>query len=125
MDPLVLRVMTGRRIRFLAKSTLWGNPFGRLAMDAFECLKVYRHQDLAGDAAGTATAAGSLSAARDRNEEAFAHCRAELASGAELALYPEGTSHSEPRLKPLKSGAARLALSAAAEARARGGTAPV
>jgi glycerol-3-phosphate O-acyltransferase / dihydroxyacetone phosphate acyltransferase len=124
MDPLLLRAVTGRRIRFLAKSTFWGNPFGRLAMDAFQCLKVYRHQDLA-EGAGAAPLAGPASAARDRNEESFARCRAELAAGAELALYPEGTSHSEPRLKPLKSGAARIALSAAAEARARGGNVPL
>ncbi len=117
LDPLVLRVVTGRRIRFLAKNTLWGNPFGRLAMDAFECLKVYRPQDLPSEGASGAT--------RDRNEETFARCRAELAKGAELALYPEGTSHSEPRLKPLKSGAARITLSAVAEAAARGGTIPV
>src|SRR5690349_23973638 len=104
MDPLVLRVVTGRRIRFLAKSTFWGNPFGRLAMDAFECLKIYRPQDLAAEAGGSGAGGGAAAAARDRNEEAFARCRAELAAGAELALYPEGTSHSEPRLKPLKSG---------------------
>lgn len=122
MDPLVLRVATERRIRFLAKSTFWGNPFGRLAMDAFECLKIYRPQDVAAEAGG---AGGPAPAARDRNEEAFARCRAELATGAELALYPEGTSHSEPRLKPLKSGAARLALSSAEEARARGGPLPL
>jgi glycerol-3-phosphate O-acyltransferase/dihydroxyacetone phosphate acyltransferase len=107
MDPLVLRVTIGRRVRFLAKSTLYGNPFGRLAMDAFDCLPVYRQQDMTVDDAGQTIS---------RNEQTFARCRLELAQGAELALYPEGASHSDPRLKPLKSGAARIALSAAAEA---------
>jgi 1-acyl-sn-glycerol-3-phosphate acyltransferase len=111
LDPLVFRVCTGHRVRFLAKSTLWGNPFGRLAMDAFRCLPVYRQQDVRVDERGQSIA---------RNEETFALCRAELAAGAELALYPEGTSHSDPQLKPLKSGAARIALSAAAEASAKG-----
>ncbi|MBC8132962.1 MAG: 1-acyl-sn-glycerol-3-phosphate acyltransferase [Deltaproteobacteria bacterium] len=109
LDPLLFRVITGHPIRFLAKSTLWGNPFGRLAMDAFQCLPVYRQQDVRTDERGQSVR---------RNEEAFARCRAELALGAELALYPEGTSHSDPHLRPLKSGAARIALSAAAEAAA-------
>lgn len=108
LDPLVLRVATGRRVRFLAKSTLWGNPFGRLAMDAFECLPVYRQRD--------AGAGEQRSETVSRNEETFARCRAVLAAGGDVALYPEGTSHAEPQLKPLKTGAARIALSAAAEA---------
>jgi 1-acyl-sn-glycerol-3-phosphate acyltransferase len=107
LDPLVLRVTLDRAARFLAKSTLWANPFGRLAMDAFACLPVYRMQDVAVNGRGETVA---------RNEETFARCRAELAAGADLALYPEGTSHSDPQLKPLKTGAARIALGAAAEA---------
>lgn len=120
MDPLILRVAIGKPIRFLAKSTFWGNPFGRLAMDAFRCLTIYRPQDLA----ETGGIDGPGTTVRDRNEETFARCRAELAGGAELALYPEGMSHSELRLKPLKSGAARIALTALAEADARGGPRP-
>src|SRR5438105_2306289 len=70
LDPLVLRVAIGRRARFLAKSTLWGNPFGRLAMDAFECLPVYRQADV-----GTGE---QRSETVSRNEETFARCRGEL-----------------------------------------------
>ena len=102
LDPLVLRIATGRRSRFLAKSSLFGNPLGRLAMNAFDSIPVYRaHEARPGDAA--------------RNDEAFARCRAELAAGGVLALFPEGTSHSDPQLRPLKTGAARIALSAEAE----------
>ena len=49
LDPLVLRIATGRPSRFLAKSSLFGNPLGRLAMNAFGSLPVYRR---AGGAAG-------------------------------------------------------------------------
>ncbi len=104
LDPLVLRVSTGRAARFLAKSTLFGNPLGRLAMDAFGSIPIYRAQE-AGGRAGDAS----------RNDESFARCRAELAAGGALALFPEGTSHSDPQLRPLKTGAARIALSAEAE----------
>jgi len=129
LDPLVLRVATGRASRFLAKSTLFGNPLGRLAMDAFGSIPVYRAQEAKpGDASrgawtepGSARrspsreGAGPLSGFPQRNEETFARCRAELASGGVLALFPEGTSHSDPQLRPLKTGAARIALSAEAE----------
>ena len=50
-----------------------------------------------------------------RNDASFARCRAELAAGGALALFPEGVSHSDPQLRPLKTGAARIALSAEAE----------
>lgn len=102
LDPLVLRVATGRPARFLAKSTLFGNPLGRLAMNAFGSIPVYRAQEARPGEA-------------NRNEETFARCRAELAAGGVLALFPEGTSHSDPQLRPLKTGAARIALSAEAE----------
>jgi glycerol-3-phosphate O-acyltransferase/dihydroxyacetone phosphate acyltransferase len=102
LDPLVLRIATGRPSRFLAKSSLFSNPLGRLAMGAFDSLPVYRpHESSAKDVA--------------RNEETFARCRRELARGGALALFPEGTSHSDPQLRPLKTGAARIALSAEAE----------
>jgi len=107
LDPMAMRVTLRRPVRFLAKSTLWGNPFGRLAMEAFACLPVFRLRDAA-ETGPVDTVA--------RNEETFARCRAALAAGDDLALYPEGTSHSEPRLKPLKTGAARIALGAAEEA---------
>src|SRR5579863_3921942 len=108
LDPMVLRIATGRATRFLAKSTLYGNPFGRLAMDAFGSIPVYRAHE-AGER-------GARAAAVSRNDESFALCRAALARGEALALFPEGTSHSDPQLRPLKTGAARIALSAELEA---------
>jgi glycerol-3-phosphate O-acyltransferase/dihydroxyacetone phosphate acyltransferase len=102
LDPLLLRIALGRPARFLAKSTLFGNPFGRLAMDAFDTIPIFRAKEAKpGDAA--------------RNDASFAVCRAELSRGGALALFPEGVSHSDSQLRPLKTGAARIALSAEAE----------
>ncbi len=108
LDPVVIRLALGRPVAFLAKSTLFGNPLGRAAMGAFEAIPVYRAQE-----ADTA-----------RNEETFQRCRQVLLAsdgsvgpddGAGwLALFPEGTSHSDSQLKALKTGAARIALSAEA-----------
>jgi glycerol-3-phosphate O-acyltransferase / dihydroxyacetone phosphate acyltransferase len=105
LDPIVLRVAAGRPARFLAKSGLFSNPLGRLAMDAFGSIPVYRPSD-GGARAGDAS----------RNDETFARCREVLARGEALALFPEGTTHSDPQLKPLKTGVARIVLSAEREA---------
>ena len=45
LDPLVARVALGRALAFLGKSTVFGNPFGRLAMHSFGVIPVYRHKD--------------------------------------------------------------------------------
>jgi 1-acyl-sn-glycerol-3-phosphate acyltransferase len=109
LDPLVLMVGLQRHISFLAKSTFFANPIGRLAMGAFGALPVYRQRD-EGREGGAQGDRGA------RNEQTFARCRALLRSGRPLALFPEGTTHSNPTMLPLRTGAARIALSAEAEA---------
>ena len=101
---MVLRVALGWPARFLAKSTLFGNPASRLVMEAFGSIPVYRAHE-----------SGARGGDASRNDATFARCRAELAAGGALALFPEGVSHSDPQLRPLKTGAARIALSAEAE----------
>jgi glycerol-3-phosphate O-acyltransferase/dihydroxyacetone phosphate acyltransferase len=84
--------------RFLAKSTLWKNPAVRPFLDLAQAIPVYRRQDEGSDLT--------------RNADTFARCHELLARGGALALFPEGTSHSEPALQPLKTGAARITLEA-------------
>ncbi|MEY3013044.1 MAG: hypothetical protein RIT45_1779 [Pseudomonadota bacterium] len=105
IDPLVLQLALGRPLAFLGKATLFANPAGAFAMRAFSAIPVARRQD-----------GGDADAAQARNEATFAACRRLLAGGGDLALFPEGISHDAPGLAPLKTGAARIALSAVAEA---------
>ena len=100
LDPMVLQVALGRPLRFLGKSTFWDQPVSRFAVEGVGALPVYRAHE----------------ADTSRNEATFAACRQILADGGWMALFPEGTSHSATALLPLKSGAARIALSAAARA---------
>jgi glycerol-3-phosphate O-acyltransferase/dihydroxyacetone phosphate acyltransferase len=62
---------------------------------ALHALPVQRRQDAGSDMA--------------RNETTFESCERALAEGEAIALFPEGISHSEPNLQPLKTGAARIA----------------
>ena len=98
IDPMVLVALLPRLPRFLAKHTLWSNPAVWPLLEIVGALPVYRAQE--GDTA--------------RNQETFARCYAELGGGGAVALFPEGISHDRPELQPLRTGAARIALGAAA-----------
>jgi glycerol-3-phosphate O-acyltransferase / dihydroxyacetone phosphate acyltransferase len=108
LDPLVIMIGIGRHVSFLAKSTFFTNPIGRLLMNAFGAQPVYRQSDERPEG-------GPHSDRANRNEATFARCRALLQSGQPLALFPEGTTHSNTMMLPLRTGAARIALSAVAE----------
>ena len=100
IDPAFLLCLAPRRVAFLAKAPLFRMPVIATMCRAFEAIPVYRRQDAGAEPA--------------QNRVTFEAARAVLATGGAIALFPEGTSHSEPRLKPLKTGAARIALGAAA-----------
>jgi 1-acyl-sn-glycerol-3-phosphate acyltransferase len=98
VDPAFLLSLAPRRISFLAKSTLFRMPVISYFVRAMDSLPVYRQQDQGEDVT--------------RNREMFVAARKLLASGGTIAICPEGVSHDEPRLRPIKTGAARLALGA-------------
>jgi 1-acyl-sn-glycerol-3-phosphate acyltransferase len=98
LDPALVMATAGRPVRFLAKSTLFEGPF-RPLLRAADAIPVYRRQD---------------GADMDRNEQTFADVNAALARGEAVCIFPEGISHSTGRLEPLRTGAARMALSAQA-----------
>jgi 1-acyl-sn-glycerol-3-phosphate acyltransferase len=100
IDPLLLLGALPVHPRLLAKSTLWKNPIVRPWVELAGAIPVYRRQDQVDTA---------------QNEETFARSHALLASGGALALFPEGKSHSEPALQPLKTGLARIVLGAEAK----------
>jgi glycerol-3-phosphate O-acyltransferase/dihydroxyacetone phosphate acyltransferase len=117
VDALVLIAASRRYPRFLAKSTLWRivplRPFLALA----GALPVYRDTDVAGVLTGEQRAQG--------NTAALAHASRLLAEGGAVGVFPEGISHDLASLQELRSGAARLALNAAADGSAGVSIVPV
>lgn len=111
IDPALLLAVLPRPVRFLGKSTLWKNPALRPFLALAGVIPVFRRTDPGVDAA--------------RNVETFARCRDALTRGEAVALFPEGMSHGEPSLQPLKTGAARIALGAAAAGAGRVAILPV
>jgi glycerol-3-phosphate O-acyltransferase/dihydroxyacetone phosphate acyltransferase len=97
LDPAVIWATAGRDVRFLAKSTLFDGPLRPLVAGS-GAIPVYRKLDQGVDAS--------------KNTETFAAVDAALATGDAVCIFPEGVSHSTGRLVPLRTGAARMALSA-------------
>ena len=98
IDPALIFVSLPRRVSFLAKSTLFSIPVGGAIIRTLEALPVYRRIDAGGD--------------MSKNLETFRVCRELLAKNRCIAIFPEGISHDETKLKPIKTGAARIALGA-------------
>jgi len=96
LDPMVAAALLPRTPRFVAKATLWKQPVLRPFLALFDPIPVHRAQE-GGDADATA--------------KTFAAVHAAFAKGDIVGLFPEGISHGLPDLAPLKTGAARLALS--------------
>ena len=97
LDPALVMASAGRSVRFLAKSTLFDGPL-RPLLTAAAAIPVYRKQD------GVDTSS---------NETTFTAVHAALSAGEAVCIFPEGVSHSSGKLEPLRTGAARMALSAA------------
>lgn len=98
IDPALIFVSLPRRVSFLAKSTLFDIPIGGAIIRALEALPVYRRIDAGGD--------------MSKNQETFRAARQFLAENRCIAIFPEGISHDETKLKPIKTGTARIALGA-------------
>ncbi|MBC6699998.1 lysophospholipid acyltransferase family protein [Hymenobacter puniceus] len=109
MDPLVVAANRRQPIAFLAKSTFFKNPVSRALLTSGNSIPIYRRQDL--ETGAEAATPEQLAA---QNEATFGKCYDYLEKGGTVMIFPEGTSVSERRLRPLKTGAARIALGAEA-----------
>ncbi|KAB2955360.1 MAG: acyltransferase, partial [Thermoanaerobaculia bacterium] len=103
IDPLFVFGPLRVRARALGKSTLWRIPVLRQLLGLAGAIPIHRRSD-AGEGADPA-----------KNVEAFALCHEALARGEAISIFPEGISHDQPSLQPLRTGAARIALGAELE----------
>ncbi|HYC63029.1 MAG TPA: lysophospholipid acyltransferase family protein [Thermoanaerobaculia bacterium] len=104
VDPLFLLCFAPKPVSFLAKAPLFRWPIIGWIIRAFDAIPVYRKEEMKG---------GSLAEA---NAELFRRSREVLQRGGAIALFPEGTTHDDPQLRELKTGAARIALGANVDA---------
>ena len=102
LDPLVVAALVEPPPRFLAKSTLWNLLPLRPFLTLFKAIPVERAQDISDPESRAKATAKAFSAVHEAFEK-----------GQRVGLFPEGISHGKAALAPLKTGAARMALSSA------------
>lgn len=108
IDPMLVATTLSRRVTFTGKATLFDNPLLRAFLGGVGMVPLRR----ASDERARRQAGGAPDP--KRNEEAFRAVIDALARRNAVLIFPEGKSHDEPSLAPLKTGTARMALQARA-----------
>jgi glycerol-3-phosphate O-acyltransferase / dihydroxyacetone phosphate acyltransferase len=117
VDALLVGWALPRRLTITAKATLFENPVLAWFLRVAGVVPLRRASDERRRL--SAAAAGSTSEPRpDRNVDAFRAILDRLEHGGAVLIFPEGKSHDEPALAPLRTGPARIALQAVREGQA-------
>jgi len=95
VDPILVLTQAPCAISPVAKSTLWDIPGLRFLLAAVGAVPIVRRRDVPDKS-------------ESDNDAVFARVAAHLAGGGNILIFPEGTSHNEPRLLALRSGAGRM-----------------
>lgn len=100
LDPIVIATLVNRDVYFLAKGVLFKTKFAQKLLPKLHMIPVYRKQD--------------DPSMMDKNKDTFEKCFEHLERGGAILMFPEGISITERKLKPVKTGAARIVLGAEA-----------
>lgn len=103
MDPLLITVTCGRKVHFAAREGLFAWIGIGWILRSLGAVPIKRRQDQK-----------DPNTAKMDNASAFQALFDVLARGGAMGIFPEGISHTRSELAPLKTGAARIALDAAA-----------
>ncbi len=100
VDPALLLAFMPVLPRPLATSELWQIPILKPFLRWAAAIPIYRRHVTGFD--------------RKKNLQTFARCHEVLAAGGAIVILPEGTSHNQPALVPLRTGVSRIVLQAMA-----------
>lgn len=104
VDALIAIWISPRPLRLTAKATLMENALLAWLLSLVGVVLLRRATD--------EKKTGKSSLDPSRNASSFAKLLDVLEQGGMILIFPEGRSHSEPELAPLKTGVARIALEA-------------
>lgn len=98
MDPIVIASLINRKVYFLGKGELFKGFLAKFILNSLHVIPVYRAQD--------------DPTQLNKNTDTFRKCYEHLEQGHAIIIFPEGVSVTERKLKPIKGGAAHIALGA-------------
>ncbi|MEO6930330.1 MAG: 1-acyl-sn-glycerol-3-phosphate acyltransferase, partial [Chitinophagaceae bacterium] len=99
MDAAILGVLIRRPLHFFARGDVFTSNFVSKLLARFHMLPVHHHE-------GRKTL--------DQNTQSFSKAEDILLKGGIIIFFPEGSSHIDKQLKPLRKGVFRLAFNTAA-----------
>jgi 1-acyl-sn-glycerol-3-phosphate acyltransferase len=100
LDPLNAAVRTRQQVFFLANAGLFHHPVANWLLNHLYCIPIKRQHEKGGH--------------HVNNSDSFQRSYDHLAGGGVIYIAPEGSSYLERRLRPIKTGTARIALGAEA-----------
>ena len=101
LDPIVIATLLDRKVYFLAKGELFRSGFAKWFLPKLSIIPVYRKQDDPSQ--------------MSKNQDTFKKCFEHLEKGGAILMFPEGISITERKLRPIKTGAARIVMGAEAQ----------
>lgn len=98
MDPLIIASLMKQQIGFLGNAGLFSNSFLGGILTYFNVIPVFRKKDV-------------KSGMKPDNKHSFSKCYEYLNKKGTILIFPEGNSYYELKLREIKTGTARIALS--------------
>jgi 1-acyl-sn-glycerol-3-phosphate acyltransferase len=94
LDPLLIATQIGLKPYFLARASVFKNPFIAKILAFIRMVPVYRIRDGFGSISG--------------NKSSFSICESVLINGGKILLFPEGNHSLKRRIRPLSKGFTRI-----------------
>jgi len=98
IDPLIIAAIIKQRIGFIANASIFVNKLLNTIFSYFHLIPIYRKKDV-------------IPGQKPDNKNTFIRCHEYLEQGRTFLIFPEGSSHYELKLREIKTGTARIALS--------------
>jgi 1-acyl-sn-glycerol-3-phosphate acyltransferase len=97
LEPVIIAANSNKPIHFLARGDHFNKSFYRFLLNQAKMIPVFRQKE---------SGFGSLK----NNYDTFFRCYEYISKGELVALFPEGRTEHEKRLRPLQRGVARIAF---------------